>query len=377
MSENVQQAQTEENGKYKTIIMDDLFQIMKKNNASDIHLTVGVPPVLRVQGKLYQLGQYEALTPEVAQQLIYSIMTDDQRQHFEETLECDFSFGLKNLGRLRVNVYKQKGCVAAALRSIPNEFKSFEQLGLPSVVYNLMKLEKGLVLVTGATGSGKSTSLASMINYLNMHESNHIITVEDPIEFVHPHKRSIVNQREVGADTHSFQAALKHFLREDPDIILVGELRDIETIEACLTLAETGHLVFATLHTNDAIQSINRIIDVFPANQQPQVRTQLSFVLEAIISQQLLPSLDGKRVLAAEVLIANSAVRNLIRDGKAEQIMSTMQTNAGIGMVTMNQTLGDLYIQKKISFQEAILHTSDPQGLKGYLTQKTGQTTFK
>ena len=377
MSENVQQTQTEENGKYKTIIMDDLFQIMKKNNASDIHLTVGVPPVLRVQGKLYQLGQYEALTPEVAQQLIYSIMTDDQRQHFEETLECDFSFGLKNLGRLRVNVYKQKGCVAAALRSIPNEFKSFEQLGLPSVVYNLMKLEKGLVLVTGATGSGKSTSLASMINYLNMHESNHIITVEDPIEFVHPHKRSIVNQREVGADTHSFQAALKHFLREDPDIILVGELRDIETIEACLTLAETGHLVFATLHTNDAIQSINRIIDVFPANQQPQVRTQLSFVLEAVISQQLLPTLDGKRVLAAEVLIANSAVRNLIRDGKAEQIMSTMQTNAGIGMVTMNQSLGDLYIQKRISFQEAILHSNDPSGLKGYLTQKTGMTNFK
>lgn len=377
MSENVQQTQTEENGKYKTIIMDDLFQIMKKNNASDIHLTVGVPPVLRVQGKLYQLGQYEALTPEVAQQLIYSIMTDDQRQNFEETLECDFSFGLKNLGRLRVNVYKQKGCVAAALRSIPNEFKSFEQLGLPSVVYNLMKLEKGLVLVTGATGSGKSTSLASMINYLNMHESNHIITVEDPIEFVHPHKRSIVNQREVGADTHSFQAALKHFLREDPDIILVGELRDIETIEACLTLAETGHLVFATLHTNDAIQSINRIIDVFPANQQPQVRTQLSFVLEAVISQQLLPTLDGKRVLAAEVLIANAAVRNLIRDGKAEQIMSTMQTNAGIGMVTMNQSLGDLYIQKRISFQEAILHSNDPSGLKGYLTQKTGMTNFK
>lgn len=377
MAENMQQTQTEETGKYKTIIMDDLFQIMKKNNASDIHLTVGVPPVLRVQGRLYQLGQYEALTPEEAQRLIYSIMTDEQRQHFEETLECDFSFGLKSLGRLRVNVYKQKGCVAAALRSIPNEFKTFEQLGLPSVIYNLMKLDKGLVLVTGATGSGKSTSLASMINYLNIHESNHIITVEDPIEFVHPHKRSIVNQREVGADTHSFQAALKHFLREDPDIILVGELRDIETIEACLTLAETGHLVFATLHTNDAIQSINRIIDVFPANQQPQVRTQLSFVLEAIISQQLLPSLDGKRVLAAEVLIANSAVRNLIRDGKAEQIMSTMQTNAGIGMVTMNQTLGDLYIQKKISFQEAILHTSDPQGLKGYLTQKTGQTTFK
>jgi twitching motility protein PilT len=366
-----------EPAKYKTIIMDDLFKIMKKNNASDIHLTVGVPPVLRIQGRLYQLGQYEALTPEVAQRLIYSIMTDDQKQMFEETLEADFSFGMKSLGRLRVNVYKQKGCVAAALRSIPNEFKTFEELGLPAVVYNLMKLEKGLVLVTGATGSGKSTSLASMINYLNEHESNHIITVEDPIEFVHPHKRSVVNQREVGADTRSFQAALKHFLREDPDVILVGELRDIETIEACLTLAETGHLVFATLHTNDAIQSVNRIIDVFPANQQPQVRTQLSFVLEAIISQQLLQGVSGKRVMAAEVLIANSAIRNLIRDGKAEQMMSTMQTSASQGMITMNQTLGDLYMQRKITFAEAITHSSDPSGLKGYLQQKTGQTSFK
>lgn len=375
MAENVKAA--EESSKYKTIIMDDLFQIMKRNNASDIHLTVGVPPVLRVQGRLYQLGQYEALTPEVAQRLIYSIMTDDQRQQFEDTLELDFSFGLKSLGRLRVNVYKQKGCVAAALRAIPNEFKSFEELGLPAVVYNLMKLEKGLILVTGATGSGKSTSLASMINYLNMHESNHIITVEDPIEFVHQHKRSIVNQREVGADTKSFQAALKHFLREDPDVILVGELRDIETIEACLTLAETGHLVFATLHTNDAIQSVNRIIDVFPANQQPQVRTQLSFVLEAILSQQLLQGVDGKRVMAAEVLIANSAIRNLIRDGKAEQMMSTMQTSVGQGMITMNQTLGDLYIARKITFEEAIRHSSDPVGLKGYLQQKTGQSSFK
>ena len=210
-----------------------------------------------------------------------------------------------------------------------------------------------------------------------MNDSNHIMTVEDPIEFVHQHKRSIVNQREVGADTRSFAAALKHFLREDPDIILVGELRDIETMEACLTLAETGHLVFATLHTNDAVQSINRIIDVFPPNQQPQIRTQLSFVLEAIISQQLLQSLTGSRVMAAEVLLANSAVRSLIRDGKAEQILSTMQTNAGMGMITMNQTLGDLYIQRKITFAEAITHSSDPSGLKGYLQQKTGQTSFK
>ena len=356
--------------------MDDLFKLMKAKDASDIHLTVGVPPVLRIQGRLYQTP-FAPLTKETAQVLIYSILNDEQRQTFEDTLELDCSIGLKALGRLRVNVYKQRGCVAAALRSIPNEFKSFEELNLPAVLYNIMKLNKGLVLVTGATGSGKSTSLASMINYLNMNESNHIMTVEDPIEFVHQHKRSIVNQREVGADTKSFGAALKHFLREDPDIILVGELRDIETMEACLTLAETGHLVFATLHTNDAVQSINRIIDVFPPNQQPQIRTQLSFVLEAIISQQLLPTLNGGRVLAAEVLLANTAVRSLIRDGKAEQIISTMQTNAGMGMITMNQSLGDLYIQKKISYQEALAHSSDTSGLKTYLQQKLGTSHFK
>ncbi len=356
--------------------MDDLFKMMKAKNASDIHLTVGVPPVLRIQGRLYQTP-FETLDKEGAQKLIYSILNDEQRQRFEEELELDCSIGLKSMGRLRVNVYKQKGNVAAALRAIPNDFKTFEELNLPAVVYNIMKLNKGLVLVTGATGSGKSTSLASMINYLNMNESNHIMTVEDPIEFVHPHKRSIVNQREVGADTHSFAAALKHFLREDPDIVLVGELRDKETMEMCLTLAETGHLVFATLHTNDAVQSINRIIDVFPPNQQPQIRTQLSFVLEAIISQQLIPTLVGGRAMAAEVLLANSAVRSLIRDGKAEQIMTTMQTNAGAGMITMNQALGDLYIQKKISYQEAISHTGDPSGLRTYLQQKLGTTNFR
>lgn len=356
--------------------MDDLFRLMKAKNASDIHLTVDVPPILRIHGRLYQTP-FEPLTKESVQVLIYSILTDEQKQTFEEHLELDCSVGLKSLGRVRVNVYKQKGCMAAALRSIPNDFKSFEELNLPPVVYNIMKLNKGLVLVTGCTGSGKSTSLASMINYLNMNESNHIMTVEDPIEFVHPHKRSIVNQREVGADTHSFAAALKHFLREDPDVILVGELRDIETMEACLTLAETGHLVFATLHTNDAVQSINRIIDVFPPNQQPQIRTQLSFVLEAILSQQLIPTLSGGRALAAEVLLANSAVRSNIRDGKPEQIISTMQTNAGMGMITMNQALGDLYIQKVISYQEALSHSSDPSGLKTYLQQKLGTAKFK
>ena len=357
------------------ILMDDLFALMKSKNASDIHLTVGVPPVLRIQGRLYAT-QFEVLTKESAQTLIYSIMTDEQRQRFEEDLELDFSFGLKTLGRLRVNIYKQKGCIAAALRAIPNEFKTFEELNLPSVVHNIVKLNKGLVLVTGATGSGKSTSLASMINYLNMNESNHIMTVEDPIEFVHPHKRSIVNQREVGMDTRSFAAALKHFLRQDPDIILVGELRDKETMEACLTLAETGHLVFATLHTNDAVQSINRIIDVFPPTQQPQIRTQLSFVIEAIMSQQLIPALDGTRAMACEVLLANSAVRSLIREGKAEQILSTMQTNAGMGMITMNQALADLYLQKRISFQEAYSHSGDPSGFKSYLQQRTGRSTF-
>ena len=358
------------------ILMDDLFSLMKSKNASDIHLAVGVPPVLRIQGRLYAT-QFEALTKESAQTLIYSIMTDEQRQEFEETLELDFSFGLKNLGRLRVNVFREKGCIAAALRAIPNEFKTFEELNLPPVVHNIMKLNKGLVLVTGATGSGKSTSLASMINFLNMNESNHIVTVEDPIEFVHPHKRSIVNQREVGSDTKSFAAALKHFLRQDPDIILVGELRDRETMEACLTLAETGHLVFATLHTNDAVQSINRIIDVFPPNQQPQIRTQLSFVIEAILSQQLIPDLKGGRAMACEVLLANSAVRNLIRDGKAEQIISTMQTNSSMGMITMNEALANLYIQKRISYQEALRHSGDTSGLKTLLQQKLGTSNFR
>ena len=356
--------------------MDDLFALMKSKNASDIHIMVGVPPVLRIQGKLYAT-QFESLTKESAQTLVYSIMSDEQRQRFEEELELDFSFGLKSLGRLRVNVYKEKGGIAAALRAIPNNFQTFEELNLPPVVYNLMKLNKGLILVTGATGSGKSTSLASMINYLNMNSSEHIMSVEDPIEFVHPHKRSIVNQREVGADTKSFAAALKHFLRQDPDIILVGELRDRETMEACLTLAETGHLVFATLHTNDAVQSINRVIDVFPPEQQPQIRTQLSFVLEAILSQQLVPALNGGRAMACEVLVANSAVRSLIRDAKTEQIMSTMQTNASIGMRPMNEALAQLYIEKKISYETALAHSNDQGGLKTYLQQRLGTSNFK
>lgn len=358
------------------ILMDDLFALMKAKNASDIHIMVGVPPVLRIQGKLYAT-QFESLTKESAQTLVYSIMSDEQRQRFEEDLELDFSFGLKSLGRLRVNVYKEKGGIAAALRAIPNTFQTFEELNLPPVTYNLMKLNKGLILVTGATGSGKSTSLASMINYLNMNSSEHIMSVEDPIEFVHPHKRSIVNQREVGSDTKSFAAALKHFLRQDPDIILVGELRDRETMEACLTLAETGHLVFATLHTNDAVQSINRIIDVFPPEQQPQIRTQLSFVLEAILSQQLVPALNGGRAMACEVLVANSAVRSLIRDAKTEQIMSTMQTNANIGMRPMNEALAQLYIEKKISYETALSHSNDQGGLKTYLQQRLGTSNFK
>ncbi|WP_423970546.1 type IV pilus twitching motility protein PilT [Elusimicrobium simillimum] len=350
--------------------MDELFRLMKENGASDIHLTVGASPILRINGKLFATP-FEPLTPEKAQNLIYSIMTDDQKQRFEADQELDFAFGMKNIGRMRMNVFKQRNTIGAAIRAIPFEFKTFEELGLPAAVHNIVRLHKGLVLVTGPTGSGKSTTLASIINYLNTNHNYHIMTVEDPIEFVHTHKKSIVNQREVGADTHTFGEALRHVLRQDPDVILVGEMRDFETIQAALNIAETGHLVFATLHTSDAPQSINRIVDVFPPHQQEQARMQLSFVLEAVMCQQLLPTVDGKgRIMAAEVLLANSAVRSLIRDKKPEQIITVMQTNLSSGMATMNQALGDLYLQKKITYQDAVSHASNPTDFKSYLQQR-------
>jgi len=355
------------------LVMEELFKLMKENGASDIHLTVGASPILRINGKLFATP-FEVLTPDKAQSLIYSIMSDEQKQRFETNQELDFAFGMKAYGRLRMNVFRQRNTIGAAIRSIPFEFKTFQELGLPPAVNHIIGLNKGLVLITGPTGSGKSTTLASIINYLNTNNNYHIMTVEDPIEFVHNHKKSIVNQREVGADTHGFAEALRHVLRQDPDVILVGEMRDFETIQAALNIAETGHLFFATLHTSDAAQSINRIVDVFPPHQQEQARMQLSFVIEAVMCQQLLPAADGKgRIMAAEVLLANSALRSLIRDKKSEQVINIMQTNSGAGMMTMNQALGELYLSKKITYQDAIAHSSNIVDFKNYLQQKTGK----
>ncbi len=349
------------------VTMSELFIMMHEKNASDIHLTAGAPPMMRVDGELAPTP-FEKLSPEMCQTLVFSLMTDAQRQRFEATNELDFAFGIKGIGRLRMNVYRQRGVIGAAIRSIPSKYKTFDELNLPAVTYELMKLTKGLILVTGPTGSGKSTTLASMIDYLNENRNYHIVTVEDPIEYVHSHKKSIVNQREVGADTESFGQALRHVLRQDPNVILIGEMRDLETISAALNIAETGHLVFATLHTSDAAQTINRIIDVFPPHQQEQIRVQLSFVLQSVFSQQLVSAASGKgRVLACEILIVNSAVRNLIREQKIEQINTVIQTGGKYGMVTMNQALVDLYKKQKITYQEAVNRSTDPEDLKKLL----------
>jgi twitching motility protein PilT len=306
--------------------MSDLLLMMVQKHASDLHLTSGTPPMLRVDGEIVPTP-FEKLTPDICQRLIYSLLTDQQRQTFEAKNELDLSFGIKGVGRVRMNVFRQRGSVGAALRSIQSNFMNFEELGIPEVTYEILKYPKGMILVTGPTGSGKSTTLASMLDYLNQHRTGHIITVEDPIEYIHQHKKCIVNQREIGQDTTSFQNALKYVLRQDPDIILVGEMRDLETIQAALTIAETGHLVFATLHTNDAQSTMNRIIDVFPSHQQSQVRNQLSFVMRAVFSQMLLPHISGTgRVLACEILINTPAIKNLIRESKAEQIPMLMQT---------------------------------------------------
>jgi twitching motility protein PilT len=349
------------------ISMSELFMLMHERGASDLHLTVGAPPTLRIDGSLVPTP-FEKLTSETAQALIFSLLTEQQRQRFEANNELDLAFGLKGIGRLRMNIYRQRGSVGGAVRAIPSKFKTFEEIGLPQVIYEIMKIPKGLILVTGPTGSGKSTTLASMIDYINEHRSGHIVTVEDPIEYVHSHKKCVVNQREVGQDTETFAAALKHVLRQDPNVILVGELRDLETIQAALTIAETGHLVLATLHTNDCAQSINRIIDVFPQHQIEQVRVQLSFVLQAVLCQQLLVQSTGTgRLLAAEILIVNSAIRNLIREQKIEQILLAMQTGGKFGMQTMNQALADVYKQGKVTFQEAMSHSLDPDDLRRLL----------
>jgi twitching motility protein PilT len=344
--------------------MAELLKLMVEHAASDLHITLGAPPMLRIDGLMVPTA-YPKLSAEICQRLIYSLLTDTQKQRFESINELDISFGIKDIGRVRMNVYRQRGAIGAALRSIPQHIQGLDELGLPPITYELLKIPKGLILVTGPTGSGKSTSLASMIDFINSNEQQHIMTVEDPIEFVHYHKKSIVNQREVGADTSSFPQALKYVVRQDPDIILIGEMRDLETVQAAINIAETGHLVFATLHTTDAPQSINRMIDVFPPHQHNQVRSQLSFVLQAIFCQTLLSKASGKgRVLASEVLVVTPAVRNLIRDEKTEQILISMQTGAKFGMQTMNMALHDLYARHLISFQEALATSTDPDDLK-------------
>jgi twitching motility protein PilT len=356
------------------VSMGELFILMHERGASDLHLTVGAPPILRIDGALVPTP-FEKLTGETAQSLVYSLLNDQQRARFEASNELDLAFNLRGIGRVRMNVYRQTGSVGAAVRAIPSTFRTFDEIGLPKTIHDLMKVPKGLILVTGPTGSGKSTTLASMIDFINETRSCHIVTIEDPIEFVHTHKKSVINQREVGQDTETFGAALRHVLRQDPNVILVGELRDLETISAALNIAETGHLVFATLHTTDCAQTINRIIDVFPQHQLDQVRIQLSFVLQAVVCQQLLTHASGAgRVLACEVLTVNSAIRNLIREQKVEQIQVAIQTGGKSGMQTMNQSLADLYFKQKITFQEAMTHTLDPEDLRRLMQRQMAPT---
>ena len=344
--------------------INSLLRMMLDRNASDLHITAGSPLQLRIDEKLEPIEKH-VLSPEESKKLTYSILSKAHIDKFESQLELDMSFGIEGVSRFRVNVFKQRGSVASSIRLIPFQIWSFEECGLPvDVVTGLCKRPKGLVLVTGATGSGKSTSLASMIDWINQNRACHIITVEDPIEFVHDNKKAIVDQREVYSDTHSFAVALKHVLSQDPDVILIGEMRDLETIEAALNIAETGHLVFATLHTSDCVQTINRVIDVFPAHQQQQIRTQLSFILIGALSQQLIPKTGARgRVLATEVLLVNPAVRSLIRESKIHQIYSVLQTSQKDGMKTMNQALYELYQAKKISYEEAFSRTTDAEDL--------------
>jgi len=341
-----------------------LLQEMIGRGASDLHLTVGERPKIRVDGDLVNTQYSEQLAPKDTLALTYSILTEQQKTRFETEDELDFSFGVQNLSRFRGNAYKQRGCVAMAIRQIPYDIQTLEKLGLPQIANTLADRPRGLVLVTGPTGSGKSTTLAAMLDKINRERRGHIITIEDPIEFIHAHNRCVVNQREVGVDTKGFGAALKYALRQDPDIILIGEMRDLETMSAALTIAETGHLVLATLHTNSAAESVNRIIDAFPSHQQAQVRAQLSFVLEGVITQTLLPRARGRgRVVAAEVLVCTPAIRAVIRDEKVHQIYSLMQAGKKHGMQTMNDALQMLYLKNEVTLEEAVKRSSDPQEL--------------
>jgi len=348
--------------------MDDLLREVVQRGASDLHITVGAPPIFRVDGEL-RPGRYERFTQLHTQRLLYDIMTDEQIQKFEATYELDFSYSLGRMARFRVNVYRDRGTVAAAFRLIPAKIPTIRELGLPPVLEELTRRPRGLILVTGPTGSGKSTTQAAMINQINTERSHHIITIEDPIEYLHSHRNSIINQRELNQDTKSFAAALRSALREDPDVILVGEMRDNDTISTAITCAETGHLVIATLHTNNAAQTVDRVVDVFPPGQQQQIRVQLSNNLEAVLCQQLLPRADGPgRVCAMEVMIATPAIRNLIREAKAHQITSMIQTSANIGMQTMDMALRDLFQRGLITYETAMARAMNPEDLKNMIS---------
>ncbi len=355
------------------VSLQQLLKTMVEQGSTDLHITTNSPPQVRIDGELVPL-QLPPLGAAETKSLVYSVMTDQQKHRFEENLELDFSFGIKGLARFRANVFNQRGAVGAAFRTIPWEMRSFQELGLPDVVSNLAERPRGLVLVTGPTGSGKSTTLAAMIDKINRERASHIVTIEDPIEYLHSHKRCVVNQRELGSDTRSFPNALRSVLRQDPDIVLIGEMRDLETIECALRVAETGHLTFATLHTNSAAQTINRIIDVFPPNQQAQVRAQLSLTLEGILCQSLLPRAGGHgRVLAMEILIPNTAIRNLIREDKIHQIYAMMQTGqAKHGMQTFNQALATSYFRRHITLQTALSVSHNAEELQEMINRGVG-----
>ena len=356
-----------------TVSLHQLLKTMVEKGGTDLHITTNSPPLIRVDGTLVTLS-HPPMTAVDTKKLAYSVLTDAQKHRFEEHLELDISFGVKGLARFRANIFMQRGAVAGAFRRIPYEILGFRELGLPQAVESLCNKPRGLVLVTGPTGSGKSTTLAAMIDKINREKAHHILTIEDPVEYLHSHKKCMVNQRELHADTHSFANALKSVLREDPDVVLIGEMRDLETIEAALRIAETGHLTFGTLHTNSAPQTINRIVDVFPEHQQAQIRAQLSFVLEGIICQSLLRRASGKgRALCCEVLIPSSAIRNLIREDKIHQIYSMMQAGqVKHGMQTFNQALATLYHKRMISLQVALAHSSYPDELQDMINRGVG-----
>ncbi len=351
--------------------LSDLLKRMVDTGGSDLHITTNTPPRIRLHGELKPCDDLPVLGPADTKQLCYSILTDAQKHRFEENLELDFSFGIKNIARFRGNLFNQRGATAAVFRVIPFEIKSFEQLQLPATLRRLCEKPRGLILVTGPTGSGKSTTLATMLDLINQTRYEHMLTVEDPIEFIHPHKKCLVNQREIHADTHSFSNALRAALREDPDVVLIGEMRDLETIESALRIAETGHLTFGTLHTNSASSTINRIIDVFPAHQQSQIRAQLSLVLEGVMCQALLPKIGGKgRAMTMEILVPNPAIRNLIREDKIHQIYGAMQAGQEkFGMQTFNQSLMSLYQQKQVTLETALARSSNPDELQDMINR--------